>query len=122
MFELMFDRFFFRSVEAQAVERGLKETRFEGEERIDLDELRRQIEAAIRQGNDGEMSDLARSRWPRSAARARLGRDRSRRTADPADPGPARAGPLRAPKPARGSTATPCGASSSSCGRSWSAA
>jgi uncharacterized protein with von Willebrand factor type A (vWA) domain len=60
VFELMFDRFFFRSVEAQAVERGLKETRFQGGERIDLDELRRQIEAAIRQGNDGEMSDLAR--------------------------------------------------------------
>ena len=30
VFELLFDRFFFRSVEAEAVERGLKETRFEG--------------------------------------------------------------------------------------------
>ncbi len=60
VFELVFNRFFFRAVEAQAVEKGLKETRFEGGERIDLDDLRRQIEAAIRAGHDGEMSDLAR--------------------------------------------------------------
>ena len=60
VFELVFDRFFFRAVEAQAVEKGLKETRFQGGERIDLDDLRRQIQDAIRQGNDGEMSDLAR--------------------------------------------------------------
>jgi len=37
VFELLFDRFFFRSVEAQAVEKGLKEERFEGGERVDLD-------------------------------------------------------------------------------------
>ena len=41
VFELVFNRFFFRAVEAQAVEKGLKETRFEGGERIDLDDLRR---------------------------------------------------------------------------------
>ncbi len=60
VFELVFNRFFFRAVEAEAVEKGLKETRFEGGERIDLDDLRQQIQAAIRAGNDGEMSDLAR--------------------------------------------------------------
>ena len=60
VFELVFDRFFFRAVEAEAVEKGLKETRFEGGERIDLDDLRQQIQDAIRAGNDGEMSDLAR--------------------------------------------------------------
>jgi uncharacterized protein len=60
VFELVFDRFFFRAVEAEAVEKGLKETRYEGGGRIDLDELRHQIQAAIRQGNDGDMSDLAR--------------------------------------------------------------
>jgi uncharacterized protein len=60
VFELVFNRFFFRAVEAQAVEKGLKETRFEGGGRIDLDDLREQIQAAIRAGNDGEMGDLAR--------------------------------------------------------------
>ena len=60
VFELVFDRFFFRAVEAEAVDKGLKETRYQGGERIDLDELRRQIQEAIRAGNDGDMSDLAR--------------------------------------------------------------
>ncbi|MEX0993398.1 MAG: VWA domain-containing protein [Solirubrobacterales bacterium] len=62
VFELVFDRFFFRAVEAEAVERDVKEHRFEGSgnERIDLDELRARIQEAIRAGNDGEMSDLAR--------------------------------------------------------------
>jgi uncharacterized protein with von Willebrand factor type A (vWA) domain len=60
VFELVFNRFFFRAVEAEAVEKGLKETRFEGGGRIDLDDLRQQIQAAIRAGNDGEMGDLAR--------------------------------------------------------------
>jgi uncharacterized protein len=60
VFELVFDRFFFRAVEAEAVEKGLKETRYEGGERVDLDELRRQIQDAIRAGRDGDMSDLAR--------------------------------------------------------------
>jgi uncharacterized protein len=60
VFELVFDRFFFRAVEAEAVEKGLKETRFQGGDRIDLDELRQQIQQAIRAGNDGDMSDLAR--------------------------------------------------------------
>jgi uncharacterized protein len=60
VFELVFDRFFFRAVEAQAVERGLKEQRFRGGDRIDLDDLRQQIQDAIRAGRDGDMADLAR--------------------------------------------------------------
>jgi len=60
VFEIVFDRFFFRAVERQAVERGLKEERFSGAERLDLEELRERIAAAIRGGTDGEMSDAAR--------------------------------------------------------------
>jgi uncharacterized protein with von Willebrand factor type A (vWA) domain len=60
VFELVFDRFFFRAVEAQAVEKGLKEERFRGGGRIDLDDLRQQIQDAIRAGRDGDMADLAR--------------------------------------------------------------
>ena len=58
--ELVFDRYFFRSVEREAVERGLSEERFAGSERMDLDELRGRIREAIRGGSDGEMRDLAR--------------------------------------------------------------
>jgi uncharacterized protein len=60
VFELVFDRFFFRAVEAQAVEKGLKERRFQGGDRIDLEDLKQMIQEAIRAGNDGDMSDLAR--------------------------------------------------------------
>jgi uncharacterized protein with von Willebrand factor type A (vWA) domain len=60
VFELLFERFFFRAVEREAVQRGLREERFEGGERLDLDELRRQIADAVRQGSDGEMRDMAR--------------------------------------------------------------
>ena len=60
VFELVFDRFFFRATEAQAVEKGLKEQRFQGGSRIDLEDLKRQIQDAIRAGRDGDMSDLAR--------------------------------------------------------------
>src|SRR5689334_9280189 len=60
VFELLFDRFFFRAVEREAVQRGLGEQRFEGGDRMDLDDLRERIREAIRAGNDGEMRDLAR--------------------------------------------------------------
>jgi uncharacterized protein len=60
VFEILFDRFFFNAVEAQVIERGLKDERFEGGERIDLDDLASQIREAIREGRDGQMSDLAR--------------------------------------------------------------
>src|SRR5947209_19615662 len=60
VFELVVDRFFFRAVQREAVERGLSEQRYEGGERLDLDALREQIRAAVRAGSDGEMRDLAR--------------------------------------------------------------
>src|SRR3954471_20916863 len=60
VFELLFDRFFFRAVERKAVEKGLKEERFEGAERLDMEELRQRIREAIREGSDGEMRDMAR--------------------------------------------------------------
>jgi uncharacterized protein with von Willebrand factor type A (vWA) domain len=60
VFEVLFDRFFFSAVEAQVVERGLKEERFQGGDRIDLEDLKVQIQDAIRAGRDGDMADLAR--------------------------------------------------------------
>src|SRR5689334_11235679 len=60
VFELVFDRFFFRAVEREAVQRGLREERYEGGERLDIDELRERIAEAIRNGSDGEMRDMAR--------------------------------------------------------------
>src|SRR5712691_3924501 len=60
VFELVFDRFFFRAVEREAVERGLREERFSGGESLDLESLRERIREAVRQGSDGEMRDMAR--------------------------------------------------------------
>src|ERR671936_3090797 len=60
VFELIFDRFFFRAVEREAVQRGLREERFAGGERLDIEELRERIREAIREGTDGEMRDMAR--------------------------------------------------------------
>ena len=60
VFEVLFDRFFFNAVEAEMIDKGLKEERFEGADRIDLDQLRSQIQGAIREGRDGDMADLAR--------------------------------------------------------------
>src|SRR5919199_4622132 len=60
VFEAVFDRFFFRAVEREAVERGLTEERFEGGDRLDLDALRERIREAVRAGSDGEMRDMAR--------------------------------------------------------------
>src|ERR671937_1272864 len=58
--DVLFDRFFFRTVEREAVERGLTEERFQGAEGLDLEALRERIRDALRAGNDGEMRDLAR--------------------------------------------------------------
>jgi uncharacterized protein len=62
LFELLFDRWFFRAAEAEAISRGIEESgqRSEGAERLDIDELREQIRQAILEENDGEMRDLAR--------------------------------------------------------------
>jgi uncharacterized protein len=65
VFDAVFDRFLFRAVEREAVEKGLTERRFsdegggEGSE-IDLDSLRAAAREAIRAGSDGEMRDVAR--------------------------------------------------------------
>jgi uncharacterized protein len=58
--DVLFDRFFFRAVEREAVERGLTETRFRGGADLDLDALRERIREAVRAGSDGELRDLAR--------------------------------------------------------------
>jgi uncharacterized protein with von Willebrand factor type A (vWA) domain len=62
VFELLFDRYFFRTAEAEAVQRGIGEgeQRHQGGERLDIDELRDSVRQAIVEGNDGDMRDLAR--------------------------------------------------------------
>ncbi|HEY2656482.1 MAG TPA: VWA domain-containing protein, partial [Solirubrobacteraceae bacterium] len=61
MFDLVFDRFFFRAAEAQAVRLEVSEPRatVAGDE-LDLDELRRQIAQALQDGNESDLRDLAR--------------------------------------------------------------
>ncbi len=62
VFELVFDRFFFRAAEAEAARRRISEdqagTGVQGE--IDLDALRHQIAAALQDGSDATLRDLAR--------------------------------------------------------------
>src|SRR5712691_12509168 len=63
VFELVFDRFFFRAAELEASRRGVQEEdRAElGElSEEELDALRAQIAAALRDGSEGAMRDLAR--------------------------------------------------------------
>ena len=74
IFELVFERFFFRAAEAAALRERVREGSAEGADgdreaereeddgggRIDLDELRRQIAAALQQGSESLMRDLAR--------------------------------------------------------------
>jgi uncharacterized protein with von Willebrand factor type A (vWA) domain len=64
--ELVFDRFFFRATEREAVEQGLREgdaqAASDAGDRIDLDQLREAIRSALQSpdSSDGEMRDLAR--------------------------------------------------------------
>jgi len=61
VFELVFDRFFFRETEAEAVVQQVTEgERLDGAEQINLDTLRQQLAAALRDGSDGALRDLAR--------------------------------------------------------------
>jgi len=62
LFELLFERWFFRAAETEAIERGIGEEGQgqEGGERLDLDQLREQVREAIAAGDDAEMRDLAR--------------------------------------------------------------
>ena len=76
IFELVFERFFFRAAEAAALREGVREHAADGRPgdregqdddtaaapggEIDLDELRRQIAAALQEGSESLMRDLAR--------------------------------------------------------------
>ncbi|MGI8414091.1 MAG: hypothetical protein ACR2LV_10345 [Solirubrobacteraceae bacterium] len=61
VFELVFERFFFRAAEAAASRHRIGEgARGQAAHEIDLDELRRQIAAALRDGSGVAMGDLAR--------------------------------------------------------------
>jgi uncharacterized protein len=62
IFELVFDRFFFRATEAEAARRRITEEGASGDgaTEINLDTLRAQIAAALRDGSEGAMRDLAR--------------------------------------------------------------
>ena len=68
IFELVFDRFFFRAAEAAALREDVREQGEDGspgglsdaEGGVDLEGLRQQIAAALRDGSEGAMRDLAR--------------------------------------------------------------
>jgi uncharacterized protein with von Willebrand factor type A (vWA) domain len=63
VFDLVFERFFFRAAEMAAVEQGVQEqggVDAEGAEDLDLEMLRQMIAEAIRDGDEGRMRDLAR--------------------------------------------------------------
>jgi uncharacterized protein len=67
VFELVFDRFFFRAAEGAAVREQIREQGEDGdgamgdmEGSLDLEALRQQIAAALRDGSEGAMRDLAR--------------------------------------------------------------
>jgi uncharacterized protein with von Willebrand factor type A (vWA) domain len=68
VFELVFERFMFRAVELQAIREDVREQAGETAGGLDLDELtdeqlegmRAQIAAALRDGSEGAMRDLAR--------------------------------------------------------------
>jgi len=64
VFDLVFERFFFRAVEHQAIARDVREAGerdgMTGGEQIDLDNLREQAIQAIREGDESAMRDLAR--------------------------------------------------------------
>jgi uncharacterized protein with von Willebrand factor type A (vWA) domain len=61
VFDLLFERFFFRAAEAEALRQGIGEQRrYDSAAELDLEELREAIREAIAQGRDGEMRDLAR--------------------------------------------------------------
>jgi uncharacterized protein len=64
VFELIFERFFFRMAEAQALDQDVSEQggidASDTHAQIDLDDLRAQIAAAVAEGDSGRMRDLAR--------------------------------------------------------------
>jgi uncharacterized protein with von Willebrand factor type A (vWA) domain len=64
IFELVFERFFFRATEAEATRHDLGEPAMSAlaadSARLDLDELRRQLATALSDGSEAAMRDLAR--------------------------------------------------------------
>lgn len=60
VFDLLFDRYFFRASEAAAVEQGISEQGQIDSGRIELEDISEAIVQALLEGNDGEMRDLAR--------------------------------------------------------------
>jgi uncharacterized protein with von Willebrand factor type A (vWA) domain len=62
VFELVFDRFFFAAVEAQATRQEITEGRhaMPSDRDLDLETLRQQIAAALRDGSEAALRDLAR--------------------------------------------------------------
>jgi uncharacterized protein len=70
VFDLVFERFFFRVAEGEALRQGVREAAagdgeeehdgITGGERIDFDNLREQVLRAIREGDEAAMRDLAR--------------------------------------------------------------
>ncbi|MBV9423658.1 MAG: VWA domain-containing protein [Solirubrobacterales bacterium] len=62
VFELVFDRFFFRAAEAEAARQRITEGDGapDSDAEIDLETLRQQIAAALRDGSDAALRDLAR--------------------------------------------------------------
>src|SRR4029079_15372604 len=63
VFDLVFERFFFRAAEAQALRHEIREggeDGITGGELIELDNLREQLLQAIAEGDDAAMRDLAR--------------------------------------------------------------
>jgi hypothetical protein len=60
-FELVFERFFFRAAEAEAARQRITESPGQpGEFNVDLEALRQQIAAALRDGSEASLRDLAR--------------------------------------------------------------
>jgi uncharacterized protein with von Willebrand factor type A (vWA) domain len=60
VFDLVFDRFFFRATEQQAVTRDVREQGDAVGDQVDLESLREQAMQAIREGDESAMRDLAR--------------------------------------------------------------
>src|SRR5918994_2085830 len=65
VFDLVFERYFFRATESAALEAGVREGSMNeegapGGERIDFEALREQILEAIRNGDEAALRDLAR--------------------------------------------------------------
>ncbi len=61
VFDLIFDRWFFRAAEEEALRRGISEAEQGGNaDGLDLDGLRDAVRDAIAEGDEGQMRDLAR--------------------------------------------------------------